>query len=230
MAIENLITATPEAWEPVAGYEGIYSVSDQGRVRSEDRHVNGNPNGGLRLLRGQVMKPQAWGSGYLTVRLAREGKARTCYVHHIVVAAFGGPPPGPLGTRGDYQINHRDGDKQNNCASNLEYVLQGDNVRHAFRTGLQPLGRSRAHTRLTDDDVRAVRKAVAAGDRLKEVGRRFGVTPEHVSLIARGKRRSNIQTTPEEAASIAAALGFSTPVDTLSDRGGLEPQRKTPPT
>lgn len=115
---------TAERWLPVAGYEGIYSVSDMGRVRSERSGSNTFP--------GKVLAcPVDTHDFYRAVALVGAGKQRKRTVHSLVMAAFAGPCP--VG----WQVNHIDGDKLNNRLSNLEYVTPGENTRHAIRTGLR---------------------------------------------------------------------------------------------
>lgn len=114
---------TPERWLPVVGYEGLYDISDLGRVRSL-RHRWG-PRPTPRLL-----KLQAHPSGHLIVHLYREpGKSKTLKVHHLVLAAFIGPcPPGMEGC-------HNDGNPANNESQNLRWDTRAANIQDAIRHG-----------------------------------------------------------------------------------------------
>lgn len=79
-----------EQWKPVVGYEGVYEVSDQGRVRSLDRQIASG-----RRLRGKVLAPRADSGGHLKVQLCVNGTSREKKVHRLVLEAFVGPcPPG----------------------------------------------------------------------------------------------------------------------------------------
>ena len=100
---------------PVVGFEDFYSVTSSGEIIS------------LRL--GRPLKPFRLPKGYLVVTLMSRGVEYKRYVHRIVAEAF-------HGMREDLQVNHIDGDKQNNRPENLEWVSVTENIRHAFRIGL----------------------------------------------------------------------------------------------
>lgn len=104
-----------ENWKDVAGYEGRYQVSDQGRVRG---------------VTGKVLSPNRQNSGYHIVHLYLGGKAtrKPALIHRLVAAAFvqGAGP----------DVNHKDGDKKHNAASNLEWATKSENMLHAHATGL----------------------------------------------------------------------------------------------
>ena len=122
-----------ESWQPVPGYEGLYEVSDQGRVRSLDREIQKRGRAGVLMnlrLQGRVLKAQMDGNVRLFVTLSRNGKYKPQRVHTLVAHAFLGPRPEGL------QINHIDGDCQNNAASNLEYCTASENMKHAVRLEL----------------------------------------------------------------------------------------------
>lgn len=101
-----------EIWKPIEGFNGVYDVSDHGRVRSHFRE------GGIR-------KMHAKSSGYVQVNLYRDGGYKHVFVHRLVATAFLGPS--------ELDINHKDGNKLNNCAENLEYVTQRENSAHHYK-------------------------------------------------------------------------------------------------
>lgn len=117
-----------EIWKPVSGYEGMYEVSDEGRVRSLDRVVKGRV-GNNRLFPGKILSPETTYQGYKRVRLSREGKTRRFTVHSLVAQAFIGDYPDGL------VINHIDENKANNRPDNLEYITQKENINHG--TGIE---------------------------------------------------------------------------------------------
>ena len=108
-----------EIWKDIEGYEGIYQVSNLGRVRSLDRNVpNYNAAGyvGTKILRGKILKPHKMANnGYMEVHLKRNGQGNHGRIHRLVAEAFI-PNPGNLP-----EINHKDEDKTNNRADNLEW-------------------------------------------------------------------------------------------------------------
>ena len=117
-----------EKWKPVLNYEGFYEVSNTGFVRSLDRVYDL----GYRkcLYKGKLMQARDNGRGYLSVKLSKSNKARRVMLHRIIAQAF-------ISNPFNYKtVNHKDGDKNNNTISNLEWCTQKQNVEHAIRTGL----------------------------------------------------------------------------------------------
>lgn len=114
-----------EIWKPVVGYEGLYEVSNFGRVRSVDHYVH-HYRGGLKVVRGRILKPSFSGTGYLQVRLG--AKSNNHLVHRLVAEAFI-PNPDNLP-----QVNHKDEDKTNNCVENLEWCSAKYNSNYGDRT------------------------------------------------------------------------------------------------
>lgn len=122
------MTTTVE-WRPVVGYEGMYEVSNQGQVKSLPRPYPPDPLGRkTRINHGRVMVPHA-GGRYVTVKLTRDGAARTKYVHHLVAAAFVGPRPAGM------DVCHNNGQHQDNRAENLRYDTHSANAFDSVRHG-----------------------------------------------------------------------------------------------
>lgn len=117
-----------EIWKDIPGAEGSYQVSSLGRVRSLDRYVEQGNRWGQRMLRfqaGRIMKAKVDKDGYLHIDL--NGDVGTVCVHRFVAMAF---IPNALNKP---QVNHIDGDVQNNCVENLEWVTNSENHLHAYR-------------------------------------------------------------------------------------------------
>lgn len=117
-------------WRPVAGFEGLYEVSDHGdvmRVGKAARNGNGR-GGGARI--GRILRQHLVTGGYHVVQLWSNGKPSTQLVARVVVEAFRGPIPDR------YTVDHLDGNKDNNALSNLEAVTHGENNRRAYAMGL----------------------------------------------------------------------------------------------
>lgn len=154
-------------WVAVAGFEGRYEVSDLGRVRSLMM------NGKRREL---ILAPRPTKRGYLRVTL---GRRRDVYIHRLVAAAFIGCCPE------DHAVNHKDADKTNNAASNLEYVTPKTNSQHAVAMGLMQ-GSRMGSSRLNEDAVGII-KAMLSDFGQYELAAIFRVTQGTISCIARGK-------------------------------------------
>lgn len=125
-----------EEWKDVRGLEGYYQVSNHGRVRSLDREVVNNRNGGMRFIKGRSMKlTESKGRGdgkqYLVVNLRKKGWSKVHLVHRLVAEHFI-PNPQNLPT-----VNHINGDKHDNHFENLEWCSYLDNNIHALENNLR---------------------------------------------------------------------------------------------
>ena len=112
---------TFEEWRPIPNYEGLYEVSNMGRVRSLDRMETFD--GVARPRKGKELS-QIPKRGYLLVKLCKDGRVRAAYVHRIVASAF---IPNPNGLP---EVNHKDECKTNNDVSNLEWCDRTYNARY----------------------------------------------------------------------------------------------------
>ncbi len=106
-----------EEWRTVAGYEGLYEVSNMGNVRS--------------TRSGKLLKPSLNNSGYSVIHFYDHQNFKAFTIHRLVAMAF---IPNPCGKR---TVNHIDGDKTNNRADNLEWATYSENHKHAYKTGLK---------------------------------------------------------------------------------------------
>lgn len=117
-----------EIWKDIKGYEGIYQVSNYGRVKVLDRKVW---NAKVECVRkGRIFKTTKGSRGYIQVALTKNGKSRIFNVHRLVAQAF---IPNPLNLP---QVNHIDGNKTNNNVSNLEWCTAQENIQHAHKMNL----------------------------------------------------------------------------------------------
>ena len=107
-----------EIWKEIEGYEGLYEVSNLGRVRSLDREQFQIGNGGSyfkRIYKGRILKFKIDYHGYYRVHLSVNGERKHYLVHRLVAEAFI-PNPNNLPC-----VNHKDEDKTNNSVDNLEW-------------------------------------------------------------------------------------------------------------
>lgn len=166
-----------EIWKDVIGYEGLYQVSDLGRVKRV---------AGYRCRVERVLKTQNAGAGYLQVGLCRDGKRSMRHVHRLVLEAHAGLAP--EGCEG----NHKNGITGDNCVANLEWVTCSENHKHAYRVlGREPTGgiskgEANGNARLTRQQVIEIRELAVAGEHTqRELGELFGVSNQAISAIVR---------------------------------------------
>lgn len=122
-----------EAWKDIKDFEGLYQVSNLGNVRSLDRDVV-TKNGKVRHYKGQIMSgriKKGEYQGYILYDLFKNNKRVTMRAHKLVAEAF---IPNP---NNHTEINHKDGNKQNNHVDNLEWCSRGENIKHAYDNKLR---------------------------------------------------------------------------------------------
>lgn len=118
-----------EHWRAVVGYEGYYSVSDQGRIRSDERVIT-DSLGRNRSYPSVVLRPQKHSNTrYFHVTLRKNGKPETALIHQLVMAAFVGPVPAGM------ECLHQDDDANNSALSNLRYGTRSENNYDKVRNG-----------------------------------------------------------------------------------------------
>lgn len=165
-----------ERWLPVVGYEGLYEVSDLGRVRSLR---GGCKQGGTQLRPAPIILAQHWKSdGYLHITLIKNKKRTTPRIHPIVLKAFREPRPRK------HEGAHWDGDKANNRLSNLRWATSLENKADMLRHGATLRGEHHPRSLLTEAEVRAI-KASPKSSRI--VGAQFGISSSAVRQIRQGK-------------------------------------------
>lgn len=129
---------------------------------------------------GKALKPQPNSKGYLRVSIGM----KRYFVHRLVAEKFVHNPDGKP------QVNHINGDKTDNRASNLEWVTNADNRAHAVETGLQIHGESCPWAKLTEKEVLYIK---SSSDSRKELAARFGVSPTTISSIRNGRTWKQVE-------------------------------------
>lgn len=119
-----------EVWKDIPNYEGYYQVSNLGRVKSLKRIIirrDGKPY----LQKEKILQPIRNHKGYCQCFLTINFKGNSKAIHRLVAETFI-PNPNNLS-----QVNHKDGNKENNCVDNLEWITNYDNMQHSIKTGLR---------------------------------------------------------------------------------------------
>ena len=163
-----------EQWKEIAGYEGLYEVSDIGMVKS------------FKYGKERILKPGKNNKGYLQVCLSKDGKHKTLTVHRIVAEAFI-PNPDNLDT-----VNHKDEDKTNNFASNLEWMSMKDNINygtHSKRVGEANINHPKKSKVVQMFDKKTC-ELLATFPSLMEAVRVTGISKGNISLCCNGNRKS----------------------------------------
>lgn len=152
-----------EEWRDIPGWEGLYQASSLGRIRRI------RPSTQTKL-----------DDGYMRVVL-RDGKGRRkqASVHRLVCAAFNGPPP-----RSTSQSAHLNGVRDDNRPVNLVWATAKENNAHKIRHGTHNRGENHNFARLTEDQVREIRRLVSDGATGRSICARFGVTAWTIHDIA----------------------------------------------
>lgn len=156
-----------EIWKPVPGYEGLYEVSNIGRVRSLKR--NTTPG---RILSQKI-------SRYDSVSLFKDGKQNYCSVHRLVWSAFNGPIPDGA------QVNHIDENPHNNVLSNLNLMSPKENTN--WGSGIERRSSKRKKTVIqytTSGEI------VKEWDSVKSAAKAYGCYPGGIAQVCRGERHT----------------------------------------
>lgn len=175
--LENL---EGEIWKDIAGYEGLYQISNFGRVKSFN---------GL-WTKVKILKPSLRNNGYIFVTLFKNGKTKMFYIHQLVARAF---IPNP---ENKPTVNHKFGNRLDNYCESLEWVTFAENQQHAFDTGIQKRGAESVFSKLTAEQVLYIRKNYKSYDinfSANALARKFGVSTATIYNIIHGKRYKNVE-------------------------------------
>lgn len=171
-----------EFWMPVSGYEGLYAVSDKGRVKSLPRLEEARLPCGKTIIKrraGRFLAVYSL-SVYPTVRVCKNSVPKTLTVHRIVLESF------TPSFRGE-EVNHKNGDKSDNSLSNLEWSDRRHNSLHSTQVLKKNRGEQQHLCKLKEKDIPEIVAKIKSGASLQEIGDTYGVSRYAISLIKHGK-------------------------------------------
>lgn len=164
-----------EIWKPINKYEGIYEVSNLGRIRSLDRIIN-KANNKRQTIKGSIKKQTLNNKGYLKVTLWNNNKSETKEVQRIVAESFINNP------KNKKQVNHINGIKTDNNVNNLEWCTPRENQIHSVN--------------ILKNIITGVCKYNNKGEcigiyqSIKEAGEKNNIRPCSISNVVNGRRKT----------------------------------------
>lgn len=163
-----------ELWRDVVGYDGIYQVSNLGRVK--------RAKAGRNTKIGRMLKPRTDKAGYTLACFYRNGRSKWFLIHRLVAFAFLGDPPTP-----EHQVNHKNSIRDDNRVVNLEWVTRSENIRHGFKSGFAcNVGERNTFAKLTWKEVREIRRLFQSGTSRVDLAKQFKVCKSNINQIIRG--------------------------------------------
>lgn len=171
-----------EEWRPAFRYEDNYEVSNLGNIRSKTHWVNAR-NGGERLYIGKEINKRIRKVGYVECKICANSESKYKALHRIIAETF---VPNPNGYK---EVNHIDGNKQNNNASNLEWCTRRQNIIHSFEMGLNKprIGAEHCNARFNDEDVLKIRELYKKGMKVRAISELYKVPKPTIEGITSGK-------------------------------------------
>lgn len=162
-----------EIYKTIKGFNGLYEVSNTGIVVS------------LRRNR-KVMKPYRMPNGYLHVALTSD-KCYSLRIHRLVAEAF------VLNPDSLPEVNHIDGNKENNNDWNLEWTNRSNNMLHALASGLtSAVGETHYRAKLTENQVVEIRNKYSQGSKQADLAREYNISDRTIHAIVKNKRWKSI--------------------------------------
>lgn len=173
-----------EIWKLIPGYGSRYEVSNQGRIRSTYREQEFDGRWGRMVMRfpAKLMKASRTTAGYCYLCLSKDAKGVKHLLHRLVMLAFVG--------ESDLQVNHLDGDKENNRLENLEYVTSQQNLRHCIDVLGKKRGEGTGVAKLKTEDIKKIRDDNRF---LRVIAADYGVTLQAIHYVKSRKNWGHVE-------------------------------------
>ena len=175
-----------EEWKPVPGYEGLYEVSNTGKINSIARWKQTSLNKTPYWIPGHLIYQHKAPHGYMMVCLSKNGDTRTCSVHRLVLRAFIGEPPHK------YDACHENGIRDDNRLENLRWDTRVNNFKDREKHGNTPRGERNGCAKLDDDKVRAI---LADSRANRQIAKAYGIASVTVDRIKNRVLWSHVEST-----------------------------------
>ena len=176
---QEIILKENPIWKDIKGYEGLYQVSDDGRVKrvSTDRIANITVDG----------------RGYSKKAITLNGETKQYSVHRLVAEAF---IENPLNKS---EVNHIDGNKLNNCVENLEWVTRSENMKHAHKNNLQhysgyiQYSQRKKVGKFSEEDIEDIFKLKESGISNRKIAEKYNVSHTTIGSLINGESYKTIE-------------------------------------
>lgn len=178
-----------EICKAIKDYENYYEVSNFGNVRSLDR-IAKTKAGVIKPTKGKVLSLTLKNNGYKTVMLCVNDKRKRFHVHRLVAQAFIHNPENKS------EVNHKDGNKENNNVANLEWNTLQENREHASRNNLIRKGESSYQAKLSENNVLAIRRLFRINPNFNkcQIAKKLNVRDTTIHKIIKNKRWKHLIT------------------------------------
>ena len=172
-----------EIWKPVLNYEDLYLISNLGNIKSLDRKTThqGRWIKTTTFFQGKPLRVAKTKGGYCYVSLSKDGKGKKHLLHRLVLQSFIG--------NNENQVNHKDGNKQNNNLENLEYCTAQENLLHCTKILKKKIGSLNGHAKLKESDILKIKSDTRT---LKEIAKDYGVTLQAIHHVKKGKNWTHV--------------------------------------
>ena len=168
-----------EIWKDIDGYEGLYQVSNFGRIKSLERTVWDSARGYYRTVHERILKTIKDRNGYLVVNLNKDGRKKQHKVHRLVGQAF---CENPMGYN---EINHIDEDKANNRADNLEFCSRAYN--NTYNGRAKRIGEKQGKPVIAIDKITGL---IVEFLSIREAERKLGIAQGNICACLKGRCKS----------------------------------------